>query len=100
MVTLLSKNVVRGCVIKTVTHATFGWPRLFGQQIKVFVIFRTAEKSEKNEKREKSLLKYLTNVAKEVISSSGEERPSLSSCEDEDKTKSLWKMDTPFLWRT
>ena len=59
-----------------------------------------AGKSEtKNKQREKSLLKYLTNVAKEVISSSGEERPWLASCEGGGITRSLWRMDSPFLWR-
>ena len=65
------------------------------------MISRKAGKSGAKKKREKSLLKYLTNVAKEVISSSGEEdRPSLAPCERGGKTTSLWKMDTPFLWRT
>lgn len=50
-------------------------------------------------KREDSLLKYLTSVAREVISSSeAEEKPSLVSC-DTRRDISIWKMDTPFIWR-
>ena len=58
---------------------------------------RTSGKSET--KREESLLKYLTSVAREVLSSTeAEERPSLVAC-DSGGDISLWKMDTPFLWR-
>ena len=53
----------------------------------------------KKKKREKSLLEYLTNVAKEVIllpEGEAASRPYLTSC---DVTKSRWKMDAPFEWR-
>ena len=69
---------------------------MFGSE----VISRTLGASHtKKKRREKSLLEYLTNVAKEVIlSPEGEaaSRPYLASC---DVTKSRWKMDAPFEWR-
>ena len=58
-----------------------------------------ASNTKKKKKREKSLLKYLSNVAKDVIMSPEGEaasRPHLTSC---DVAKSRWKMEASFEWR-